>query len=168
MRPLLDEARLDRVVSRRRDWLLGGAFVMSLVMIAPRGWGFGLTGFTALSLGVYASALRRWRTEPGLWMLALFLTLTIGGSWAFFEFGSLANLLDRGNGNPAGPPMSWSEIGCAADASLALLLGGRGVWFLASIAVANWARVRRPIVPPGRGSDGPAQPGRQAEGDPDG
>lgn len=148
MRPLLDEVRLDRVVSRRRDWLLGGAFVMSLGFVAPRGWGFGLTGFTALSLGVYACALRRWRTEPGLWMLALFLTLTIGGSWAFFEFGSLANLFDRRDGNPARRPLSWSEIGHATDASLALLLGGRGVWFLASIAVANWMRVGRPIVPP--------------------
>jgi len=142
MKLLLDEAKLDRFVARWRSSLMVGGVLLSLSFHLPKGWGFALTGFTVLSQGIYAFALRRWRTEPGLWMLALFLTLSLGGSWTYFECLSWGNLFNRAAGNLTGPRMTWQQVGFAMDYSLALLLFRRVVALAASVTVANWFLTR--------------------------
>ena len=83
----LTESQIDRVIRQRRVSSFAGLALMALPFALPRGWGVGLfSGFMLFSLGIYGIAFRKWRTEPGLWMLAVFLTVTLGPCWAYFEF----------------------------------------------------------------------------------
>ena len=164
MRILLSEPRIDAIVSHGRRIILVGTapFGMAVVfqvfhLAWPEGWRFGLTGFMVLSLGIYALALRRWRTDPGLWMLAVFLTLSLGTCFGYFEWLAWQSLLEPLAPNLAARPRTWAEIGYGLDCSLALVVFGRIVRFTASVAVANW---QTPFRLPLRS----AQPEQWAEG----
>ena len=88
--------QMDRIVAHRFTLLCWGIAFMGLPFALPRGWGLGLfSGFMLFCLGVYGVAFRKWRTEPGLWMLAVLLTVTLGPCWAYFEFLNCRALLDR-------------------------------------------------------------------------
>ena len=146
MRISINEAWIERTVARRRTYLRAAAGWLTLALLLPAGFrmpagfGFGLTWFMILNLGIYGAALRRWRTEPGLWMLATFLALFLGACWCAFM---VERLRTWGNAPQQPPrPQTWAEIGYAIDASIALVLFGRVVWFAASVAVANWVWTR--------------------------
>lgn len=138
----LTEAEIDRVISRRRSYLIVGAGWMTLPFLLPKGCGFGLTGFMVLSLGIYAARLRRWRTEPGLWMLALFLTASLGWGFAYFETQRVIGLFEEDGGNLFQKRPTLADWGFAADACLALSRFGGIVSLTGSVARANWARTR--------------------------
>ncbi len=138
MRIVLSDFQIDRVIANRRKAVGVGASIMALAFVLPRGWGFVLTGFVVLSRGVCALNLRRWRTEPGLWMLGLLLTIGLGGGWGYFEALRLQGLFMGAGANPARPGRKWEEIGFATDAAIAMTLFGHVTWFLVSATLANW------------------------------
>jgi hypothetical protein len=139
MKLLLDENRLDRIVANWRRNMVVGIALMSLPFILPNGWGIGgLTGFMILSLGIYAAALDQWRTEPGLWMLALILTVVQGGSWGYFECLSLQSIFDGQGAMQAPRKWAWEHLRFSIDSAVAIALFGEVARFVASVAVANW------------------------------
>lgn len=139
---LLSDDQIDRIVVNRRRYQLGGLMVMIIPFVLPRGWGIGLiSGFMLFSLGIYGLAFRKWRFDPGLWMLAVLLTLTLGPCWAYFEYLQYLGLFAKGPNNVA-RPINWDQIRFSADAVVALLLFSRVVRLAASVAVKNWKRTR--------------------------
>ena len=131
------------MVASRRALVMVGAVWMILPFLLPQGWSFGLSGFMVLNLGIYASALRRWRTESGLWMLALFLTLMLGACWGYFEFWSLQSLFEAPVPNVGQRKQGWRQVGFTIDSGIALALFGNVVRFAASVVVANWRATKR-------------------------
>jgi hypothetical protein len=140
VRILLNEAQIEHIVAGRRTFLVAGICLLALPFFLPTGWGFGLTGFMVLCLGILASAVSAWRTEPGLWMLAMFLTLVLGGSWGYFEFLSLQGIFAEPGPRLVQQKMTWEQVGFATDSGVALPLFGWVARFVASVAIANWAR----------------------------
>ena len=137
---LYSDEQVDRIIDNSRRSLRGGLMVMSLALLLPRGWGIGLfSGFMLFSLGLYGLWLRKWRFDPGLWMLAVFLTLTLGPCWAYFECLYFHALFVQGPNNVA-RPITWDQIRFSADAVVSLVLLSRVVKLAASVAVKNWKR----------------------------
>src|SRR5437762_1452975 len=82
---LLSENAIDRVIVWYRHEIGFGVLLLLQVFFVPPGWSLGvLPGFMLLGLGIYGGVFRKWRTEPGLWMLALFLFLLLGLCYAYF------------------------------------------------------------------------------------
>ncbi len=137
---LYSDEQVDRIIGNSRRSLRGGLMVVGLALLLPRGWGIGgLSGFMLFSLGVYGLCFRKWRFDPGLWMLAVFLTLTLGACWAYFECLCLQALFVPGPNNLA-QPITWDQIRFSADAVVSLLLLSKVVRLAASVAVKNWQR----------------------------
>jgi hypothetical protein len=132
--------QIDRLVRRRKIAFVAGVTLMAIAMALPRGWGIGLfTGFMLASLGIYGLAFRNWRTEPGLWMLAGFLTIVLAPCWAYFEYLSWQHVF--------APPVAnnnqfWNAIRLSADALASLLVFGKTVRLSMTVAVENWRRTR--------------------------
>jgi hypothetical protein len=93
----------------------------------------GFTGFMLFSLGIYAMALRKWRSEPGIWMLAAFLVTVLVPICAYFEFWHWQSLIAR-NANW----FTWDEIRKSLDALVALHLLFECVRLAISVAIKNW------------------------------
>lgn len=68
---VMETTDVDRIVKHSHWHALAGVLVFSLAVVLPREMKFG--GVTALALfatGVSTGVLRKWRVEPGLWMLS--------------------------------------------------------------------------------------------------
>jgi hypothetical protein len=92
-----------------------------------------ITGTFAIALGAAGGSLARWRTERGLWMLAvLFLTIYC----AIYVLVSLGQILDwiRGVRNP--------EPSLIIDFSFGTILLSAIIRFLAKVARQNWNSTR--------------------------
>jgi hypothetical protein len=140
---LLTEAQIEQVIRCRRATLLGGVALVALAIALPRGWGCGLfSGFMLFSLGIYGVAFRKWRTEPGLWMLAILLTATLGPCWAYFEFMHWRGLLSAVLGNQRARQLTWDQLRVSIDCVVALLLIARAIKLAATVAIENWRRTR--------------------------
>lgn len=134
MMTLSTHKEIDRFISNSRLCLgLGVAIVFSQFFL-PAGWKIGfLTGFTIFAAGVFGFALRRWKTESGLWMLASLLTVIYVPSVAYFEFlhwREIARLVAAGRGG-------WPQIRLMIDATSALLIASYALKIIASIAWKN-------------------------------
>lgn len=133
---LLSEQQIDRVIRYRRSFMFFGLTTMALPMILPQGWAFGLfSGFMLFSLGVYGASFRKWRTESGIWMLAVFLTALLGPCWLYFEVLHWRGFWVR----PAARPIN---VKFAIDAIVALLIFAHIVKLTLSVAIENWNRTR--------------------------
>lgn len=90
-------------------------------------------------LGIYGLAFRKWRTEPGLWMLALFLFLVLGFCYVYFAILRLSS-------PPAPPgqlqPNGWAQAKLAAEITIGLALFQYQVRFFLSVLIENWRRTR--------------------------
>jgi hypothetical protein len=136
---LLTEPQIDGIVDHRRRLMIVGLTVMILAIAVPRGWGIGLfSGFMLFSLGIYGIAFRRWRTERGVWMLAVFLTVTLAPCWAYFEALNLRGLFDR----PAAVAMNWDKLRLSIDCIVALMLFARAISLAITVAIENWKRTQ--------------------------
>jgi len=141
---LLTETQVDRIVCNRRALALGGLLLMVLALGLPNGLGFGgLTGFMLLSLASYGLTFRKWRTDPGLWMLAVLITVLLGPGWAYLEFLQLRGLLVKPAANLAGRPLTWEKMRVWLDASVAMVLFAITVRFAVTVAFENWKRSKR-------------------------
>lgn len=76
---LLTEAKVDQIIRNRKRFFLGGLLIFLIPFILPKPWGIScsapFTSFMLMIFGVYGFAFRSWRSNPGLWMLAVLITL---------------------------------------------------------------------------------------------
>jgi len=139
----LNEWEIDRVILHRHKLFFAGLALMSLPFTLPRGWGFGFfSGFMLVSLGIYGVALRKWRTEPGLWMLAILLTITLGPCWAYFEFLHWRGLFAEPARKQAARVITWDQLRLSIDTIIALTLFARTVKLAVGVSIENWKRTR--------------------------
>jgi hypothetical protein len=135
----LSDSAIDQSIANARLYLLLGLLLTVVPLTLPGGWAFGLiSGFMLFSLGIYSVAFRRWRTEPGLWMLAMFLTVTLGPCWLYFEFLHVRGLVLQ----PAPRKLQWNQIRLFMDSIVALLLFSRIVKLSIGVSIENWKRTR--------------------------
>lgn len=140
---LLTEFQIDRIVRYRHALLLGGLAIMALPFSLPRGWGFGIvSGFMLFSLGIYGLWFQKWRTNPGLWMLAVLLIVTLGPCWVFFEYEYWKRVFAPVAANQA-RALTWDQIRFSADTVVALLLFTKTIRLAGTVAIENWMRTRK-------------------------
>jgi hypothetical protein len=137
----LSEYETDRVANLGLRCVLAGLALMTLPFVLPAKLalacgGPGL-GFALLGLGVYGVALTKWRSDPGLWMLAAFLVLLLTPVYAYFDFYHLRAILFPG---PAGRPkrLDWVQVRCSIELALMFAVLWKQVRFAYSVAVYNW------------------------------
>jgi hypothetical protein len=144
---LPNESHIDRTTRGGPAILLAGlAIVVGSIVLTKVLWkpnGLPLTGFAVFSYGVYASMMRGWRTEPGLWMLGGSVALMIGACWGIFEIEALKAMISPRPPLPgAAKKPVWEQVRFAADCSLGLLVFGKAAIFLVAAAKANWTITR--------------------------
>lgn len=145
---LFPETQVDRYVRHWRASILLGICLLTVAFALPRGSGIGVfTGFMLLSLGVYSFCLRGWRTEPGLWMLAGFLTVFLTPCWAFFEYMHWEYLLSPRIANKKNPVSTWDAFRFSFDAIVALLIFERTIRLCVTVVIRNWKRTRNSVQP---------------------
>jgi len=139
---LLSESQIDRIVRNRREIMLAGIAIMSITFLLPQGWGFGFfSGFMIYSLGLYTFFFRRWRSEPGVWMLAALLALILCPCWAYFEYLHW-QAIKAPPANQARQVLGWNRIRWFLDASVALMIFAKTIRLLVTVAIENWKRTR--------------------------
>jgi hypothetical protein len=145
---LLSETQIDWHVANRNAYLLGGLAMASQPFWLPQGFRFGvLIGFVLLSLSIYAFVLRRWRTEPGLWMLALVIVVGWTPGYFLFEWKHIVKVLDRVRAMQQQGAFDFAQLIRMLEIALGLSLMGTSILFAISVAIQNWKRTRRPVLP---------------------
>lgn len=140
---LFSETELDRYLQRRWHLIVGGLALMGLVLALPPGWGTGFfSGFMIFSLGIYAMWFQKYRSDPGLWMLSVLLTVLLAPGWAYFEYLHLRTILAAWGPNRAQPNIRWDSLRLSIDAVFALLLFSQTLKFFVSVGIWNWRRTR--------------------------
>lgn len=135
---LLADHRIDRIIGYQRVLMLGGSGWIAVLCLLPRGWVIGgFTAFMLFALGLFGFAFRKWRTDPGLWMLALLVGGGEGTCCAYFEYLQYDSLFNQVPAAQAWP-RGWDEFRFAVDAAISLALLGKLVRFAISVAVRNW------------------------------
>ncbi len=138
---LLAESQIDSTIRHRRMLLIGGLLLVGQAVALPREWGCGaLSGFMVFSLGIYAVALQKWRTDPGLWMFAVLLTITLGPCSAYFEYLHWRWILAPPQANQLRRVVTWDQMRTSVDAAIALLLLARAIRLAATVGIKNWQR----------------------------
>jgi hypothetical protein len=142
---LLTETQIDRFVLHNRTEFACGVTLIATALALPRGWGIGFfTGFMLASLGIYCFVFRNWRTEPGLWMLASFLTVALAPCWAYFEYLHWQHVFAP----PVAKNQIWNVFRLSIDAFISLLVFGKTVRLSTSVAFQNWTRTRNSTPAP--------------------
>ena len=137
---LMSKPQIDFIVARRRAIMVVGLVLMAVPLVL--GFGFGaLSGFMLFSLGIFCVFFRNWRSEPGVWMLAILLVLTLGPCFAYFEYFQLIAIFAP-PGNLAWRAMGWNQIRMSLDASVALLIFAKTMKLVVTVAIENWKRTR--------------------------
>ena len=143
---LLADDQIDQVIRNRRRLFFGGLgwFVLLLVVPVPKEFKIGFfTSFAILGYGEYAFVLQKWKTDPGLWMLATFLAVSHGPIVGYFEYLELAPLMNLAGAGVVGPK-GWDEFRLACDCALTLIVFSKFVRFAFSVAVRNWQLTHPP------------------------
>jgi len=116
-------------------WLMLGGLVLGLA--GGRFGGLGaVTCWMAVWLGTCGATFRRWRDEPGLWMLSgLFLAITLPGV-AILTWGMISEIAQA-----RVPSLPDYDIGSAVFVLAAQLI------FLATVTRTNWALRKKSVSP---------------------
>ncbi len=139
----LRDHEVDRIVDHRGHYLLGGLALGILSFALPKSERFGLValGFAVFALGIYGIALRRWRDDPGLWMLAALLVVTLTPCYAWLEYERLIGAFFPAPGRqPA--PIGWQRILASVEFLVVFSVFWRQVRFAYSVAASNWKTSR--------------------------
>jgi hypothetical protein len=94
------------------------------------------------SLGIYGACFQKWKTDPGLWMLALLFTVTLGPCAAYFEYLHWQSVVVALRANQVRRVATWDQIRISVDAAVGLIFLASAVRLAASVAVENWRRTR--------------------------
>ena len=137
---LLSESQIDFLVRYRRVIMIIGLVIMVLPFALGLRFGL-LSGFMLFSLGVYCIFFRNWRSEPGVWMIACLLTVTLGPCWVFFEYLQWQAIFAPAANKP-GPVVSWNQIRLTVDAGFALLILAKTMKLVVTVTIENWKRTQ--------------------------
>ncbi len=138
------DSEIDRIVQRRWRYFFSGLAAWFLFVILPSGYKFGgIVGFAMITFALYAAALRRWRDDPGLWMLAIFLMLSLGPCYGFFAIEHYWGVFAPLPGKPPAGRVDWKEVFFFADVCSGLIVFEQQVKFALSVAILNWRYTRR-------------------------
>jgi hypothetical protein len=155
---LLTDEQIDRTIATRRRYLFVGLVLISLPFLMPQGWGTGFfSGFMILSLGIYCGRFQRWRVEPGIWMMAVLVTLILGTVCIYFEYLHFRRLFAPKQGPR---PVTWDRVRLSVDGAIALVILAHVAKLAVSVAVKNWSYTRDGRVQSGP-SDGPTSTGTE-------
>jgi hypothetical protein len=129
---MMSPDRVERMVQRAHWYVLGGVAAFGLAVALPQDLKCGvISGWLLCSLGFYAGVLRRWRVEPGLWMLSVFLGIVAAAIYAYMVFSRLERLFVPRQPNPLQP-------GLAVDIAIATTIVWTQVRFFGTITRLNW------------------------------
>jgi hypothetical protein len=146
---------VDRIVNHRNWYVLAGVLVVTSTMALPREMRYGIVTASALFVtGVHAGCLRRWRVEPGLWMLALLigaLTVPFSAMMIHYEISQCFAGLQPNLARPR-------AIGTVLDTAIGTKILWTLIWFLIAVTRLNW-RVTREL------KRNRSRPGEQDSGD---
>ena len=138
---LLTEAKVDRIIQNRKRFFLGGLLIFLVPLLLPQPWGISVsapfTSFMLMIFGVYGFAFRSWRSNPGLWMLAVLITLANSACLLFYEYEQYKSLFVVEPGQPA-RQLNWIGLKFVLDSTLALLIYAKVVKFAATVSIENW------------------------------
>lgn len=138
---LLAEAKVDRIIQNRKRFFLSGLMIFLIPFLLPKPWGIScsapFTSFMLMGFGIYGFAFRSWRSDPGLWMLAVLITLANSACLMFYEYEQYRSLFMAEPGQPP-RPLNWNGLKFVLDSTLALLIYSRVVKFAATVAIKNW------------------------------
>ena len=84
----------------------------------------------AVWLGAAAGSLRKWREEPGLWMLSALILAMCCTFWALMTWGRIMDIIRQ-----VQAPFSWAS---GIDIAMATLLLAILIRFSAKVAYTNW------------------------------
>jgi hypothetical protein len=141
---LMSDDQIDRTVAHfGRNFFCGIALVVLAIKL-PADWRSGIfSGVQLFSLGIYAACLRNWRTERGIWMLALLLTVTLSPLWILLEYQHFESVFLRPFANQppqrVDPPRGTlsEQIRFTIDATIALMIYAKVIRLVSSVAVRN-------------------------------
>jgi len=127
---------IDTAVRRRWRYLLFGLALFAFTSVLPKDYrvGFAILGFAVFTLGIYCVILSRWRSEPGLWMLALLLVVLLSPCFAYLEYIHVTIFF-----NPAGKPRPFdlTEVFFIAEISVSLHYFWKQIRLASSVAFLN-------------------------------
>lgn len=132
MRLLLSPEQIER----RGPWVLAlmGLGFVGFFVLPGLGVSYGvLSSMAAVFLCATWGALQKYRSEPGIWMLACLIGLMGSCFWALFI---LADLVPRMRGSL---PVPWP---LAVDAAICTALWGESARIALSMGLHNWRMVR--------------------------
>ncbi len=133
---LLTDPRMDSVAAIHGRCLLLGFSLLYMVISLLPGLGFGLyTGFMLMAFGVFSMLLSRWRSEPGLWMLASLLFVIYGIFYFCLQVDIFAQLVQN---VPVKPRIGWIWFGRKLDSLIAFFIFGMLLRFLLTVIVRNF------------------------------
>ncbi len=138
----MNEAAIERNIRRGR--------IHFLVAVGLFAVGLRITGVMILPLIVFARAFRAYRTEPGLWMLALLVCFVYSGAWAVFQLDHVRDLFEPAPAGIAAAPPAWHRLWRTLDGTLALVLLGETGRLTCSMAAVNWRLTKPPGMGPRR------------------
>jgi hypothetical protein len=133
---LIHPDRLDRHFRWSAPLLFIGIAGAILCRFAPQPYGL-MTSWFLMMMGALGGAFRAWRSERGLWMLAILFMLIVVPTWLMFMASHFVPSM-RGT-----VPNPWP---LDLDAAGVTLLAGQMSRILVSVAVHNARLSRRPIA----------------------
>lgn len=137
----LTDPQMDLVaVYRGRSVLIGlGLLIIPRICVPGQSSGV-FTGLTLLALGIFALVLNRWRSDPGLWMLAALVLVIYGPVYIYLQCRSIAVLIRN---VPVNARLNWIQLGTTLDSCTALLVFGLLVRFVTTVVAGNWRMSKR-------------------------
>ncbi len=136
------ENTIDSITRSHLVFIIAGVVFLLLPFAMPSEVKVGfLIGYSLLSLGIYAVALKKWRTEPGLWMLAVLLIVLLGAVYGFFAYDRYTS--EWGLVNLPEEKRFFSKV---VFLPLEVIVSFSICWthirFAYSVALSNWERTR--------------------------
>jgi len=140
---LMGVGQVDHFVRFRLLYFLFGLFVVVQFFLVTERYSFGIcTGLLLMGFGIFAHALRNWRSERGLWMLALvvfvpYSVIWLGWQWSRFD----ASIL--GDDQQLPKELSSFQLRMAVDSFVGIIVFGKITQFCFTVAYRNWSFSRK-------------------------
>jgi len=132
--------QIDGIIRHRFAYMVGGLALMIFAFTVPAGPRFGIVGgFMLFGLGIYSSAFQKWRSDPGLWMLAALLVALLGPIYGYAALWRYQSAFFPDPAKRAAPVSNPVQI---LEVSLSLILFWMQVKLAFSVFLENRLRTK--------------------------